>query len=127
MQTDITFEFNRFVIATTQLGIRGIDQAADFRISSGCIVDAQSFVVNTIVFIQFACVIYKLGSSWSFLFFCLSRGRGWLRSSLHLYTPGKTLTLAITQIKRSNSLENTPAKRRSRNTNMFSKLYKPTF
>jgi len=83
MQTDIAFEFNRFGNATTQLGILGIDQAPDFRISSGCIVDAQSFFVNTIVFIQFACVIYKLGSSWSFLFFCLSRG--WLRSSLHLY------------------------------------------
>ena len=96
MRTDIAFEFNRFATATTQLGIRGIDQAPDFRISSGYIVDAQSFfVVNTIVFIQFACVIYKLGSSWSFLFFCLSRGRGWLHSSLHLYTPGKTLTLAI--------------------------------
>jgi hypothetical protein len=62
MGTDIAFEINfYFAIATTQLGINGIDQVPDFRFSFRCFVgNAQNiFVVNTVVFIMFAREFFK--------------------------------------------------------------------
>tara|TARA_B110001452_G_scaffold236063_1_gene215166 strand:- start:158 stop:445 length:288 start_codon:yes stop_codon:yes gene_type:complete len=70
METDIAFEFYfYFVIATTQLGILGIDQVPDFRISIGCIVgNAQSIFLHTVVSIKFTRENYKFSSYWSFWF-----------------------------------------------------------
>ena len=72
MKTDIAFEINFFVAATTQLGgINVIDQTFDFRITCRCIVgNAQPIIDHTIVFVKFACETYKFSPSRSF-WFCL--------------------------------------------------------
>ena len=62
VETDIAFHFNFCGIATTQLGINGIDQVPGFRIICRCFVsNAQPILVeNTIVFVKFTRKIYKL-------------------------------------------------------------------